>query len=92
MREMRRERLLQRVKVSIVQSRLYPPANDERDIIDTQQHDSLSTGGNIRAIQPTERVDVLQTSVRGKTLITDNTIRNGPVFHTKQNQLTKQAI
>lgn len=45
---MRHERLLQRVKVSITQSSLYPLANDEQDIIDTQHRDSLSIGGIIR--------------------------------------------
>lgn len=40
-------------KVSIIQSFLYHPANDDQDIIDTQQHDSLSTREIITAIQPT---------------------------------------
>lgn len=57
---MRHERLLQRVKVLITQSCLYPPANDdEYDITDTQQRDSLSSGGIISVIQPTYCMDML---------------------------------
>lgn len=52
---MRYERLRQWVKLSIMQSSLYPSASDEQDIIDTQQRDSLSIGGIIRKIQPTYR-------------------------------------
>lgn len=60
---MRHERLLQKAEVLIIQSCLYPPANDKQDIIDTQQRDSLSTGGIIKAIQPTYCMDMFQRFV-----------------------------
>lgn len=56
---MRHERLLQRVKVSIMQSCLNPRAYDEQDIIDTQQCDSLSIRRIIKTIQPTYCMDMV---------------------------------
>lgn len=85
---MRHERLLQRANVLIVQSCLYPPPNDEQDIIDTQQRDSLSIGGIIRATQPTYCMDVFQRFVCGKFLITKNAIRGSLMFYKMENQLS----
>lgn len=49
---------VQQVQILILQSCLYPPANNEQGGIDRQQRDSVSAGRIIITIQQTFRHDM----------------------------------